>query len=279
MSGPTPESWLLGHPYLRPVAELGAQVDRAVAELGVPPAAVPDWEPYREEFEAGVPLLASTSTSIDLEPAAARMGELVRRLEVAPLPGGVGAEVAGLAAAMVGSSKVFPGLVGWLLGDESLEPLSPGLSRFLGWTVLELSLRPVVDSFRQWRDEERWLRRYCPTCGSPPTMGQLAGGEPARHRLLSCGGCRTRWRFRRTQCPFCENDSQRLSGIKLEGEAALRIDHCEACKGYLKTYVGEGNEDLMLADWTSLHLDLLAHDRGLRRLARSLYDLQSLVET
>jgi hypothetical protein len=29
----------------------------------------------------------------------------------------------------------------------------------------------------------------------------------------------------------------------------------------------------MLADWTSLHLDLLAQDRGLRRLATSLYDL------
>ena len=29
----------------------------------------------------------------------------------------------------------------------SLEPASPGLSRFLGWTALEQSLRPVVEAF------------------------------------------------------------------------------------------------------------------------------------
>jgi FdhE protein len=63
----------------------------------------------------------------------------------------------------------------------------------------------------------------------------------------------------------------------MEGEPALRIDHCEACRGYLKTYVGEGSEDLFLADWTSLHLDLLALDRGLKRLGRSLYDMESLL--
>ena len=41
----------------------------------------------------------------------------------------------------------------------------------------------------------------------------------------------------------------------------LRIDHCESCRGYLKTYDGQGNETLWLADWSSLHLDLIAHDR------------------
>ena len=107
-------------------------------------------------------------------------------------------------------------------------------------------------------------------------MAQIAGVD-ARTRLLSCGCCVTRWRFRRTQCPFCENDAHRLSGIKMDGEPELRIDFCEACRGYLKTYEGHGKESLQLADWTSLHLDLLAHQRGLRREAASLYDLESLL--
>jgi FdhE protein len=136
----------------------------------------------------------------------------------------------------------------------------------------------VVEAFGHWRDEERWLRRYCPTCGSLPAMAQLAGVEPTRQRLLSCGCCGTRWRYRRTQCPFCENDGHRLSGIKVEGEPGLRIDHCGACLGYLKTYDGQGQEELLLADWTSLHLDLVAHERGLKRLAASLYDLESVVQ-
>ena len=106
--------------------------------------------------------------------------------------------------------------------------------------------------------------------------GQLVGVDPGRQRFLVCGGCGTRWRYRRTQCPFCENDSQRLAVLGVEGEAGLRIDYCEACKGYLKTYDGQGDEAVLLADWTSLHLDVLAHDRGLERLATSLYDLGSL---
>jgi len=42
---------------------------------------------------------------------------------------------------------------------------------------------------------------------------------------------------------------------------------------YLKTYDGEGSATVLLADWTSLHLDLLARDRGLKRMAASLYEV------
>ena len=75
-------------------------------------------------------------------------------------------------------------------------------------------------------------------------------------------------------CPFCETDSQRLASVTIEGEPGLRIDHCESCGGYLKTYDGQGDETLLLSDWSSLHLDLIAHDRGLKRLAASLYEFE-----
>jgi FdhE protein len=107
-------------------------------------------------------------------------------------------------------------------------------------------------------------------------MAQLAGVDPGRKRLLSCGCCGTRWQFKRTGCPFCEVDAQRLASVTIEGEPGLRIDHCESCGGYLKTYVGQGNETLWLSDWSSLHLDLIAHDRGLKRLATSLYEFEPL---
>jgi len=79
-------------------------------------------------------------------------------------------------------------------------------------------------------------------------------------------------------CPFCETDTQRLSVVSVEGEGGLRIDYCDSCRGYLKSYVGEGNEALLLADWTSLHLDLLAIDRGLTRQAVSLYELEPALQ-
>jgi hypothetical protein len=34
-------------------------------------------------------------------------------------------------------------------------------------------------------------------------------------------------------------------------------DYCQSCRAYLKTYNGEENETLFLADWTSLHLDVM----------------------
>lgn len=78
---------------------------------------------------------------------------------------------------------------------------------------------------------------------------------------------------RRTGCPFCENtDDQRLGTLEVEDEAGLRIAYCESCKGYLKTLDGQAPE-LLLSDWSSFHLDVLARDRGLKRLADSLYQL------
>jgi Protein involved in formate dehydrogenase formation. len=62
--------------------------------------------------------------------------------------------------------------------------------------------------------------------------------------------------------------------VVVEGESGLRIDHCASCGGYLKTYDGHGNETLLLSDWSSLHLDVLAADRGLKRLATSMYDFE-----
>jgi FdhE protein len=62
--------------------------------------------------------------------------------------------------------------------------------------------------------------------------------------------------------------------VVVEGESGLRIDHCASCGGYLKTYDGHGHERLLLSDWSSLHLDVLAADRGLKRLAASLYEFE-----
>jgi FdhE protein len=259
------------------MADLCERIDRVCSQLPLPPVAVPAWEAFQEDLEAGIPLLSSAGARVDLEPVGGVVARLVQRLETEPLPGPIAAEVRALAAELSRRPELSSRIVPFLLGDDSVEVPSPGLLRFLGWSVLARHLRPVVEAFDTWRDDERWMRRYCPTCGSLPAMAQVAGEAQARRRVLSCGCCGTRWRYRRTQCPFCENDSHRVSGLKVDGEPELRIDHCPECRGYLKTYVGQGDEPFVLADWTSLHLDLLAHQRGLRREATSLYDLESLL--
>jgi len=269
----TQELWLEAHSYLRPLAELSAQVDRAAAGIDVLDARIPDWEDYRADFLAGVPLLPSTAAAVDLEPGGQMAGVLIERLASGTSSGRLAAEIRALDTELRRATWGSRRIAEFLLGDETLTPPYPGLLRYLAWTATARFLRPVVNAFDGWRDEERWLRRYCPTCGSLPAMAQLVGVDPGRRRLLSCGCCGTRWQFKRTGCPFCETDSQRLVSVTIEGESGLRLDSCELCGGYLKTYEGSGNESFLLEDWTSLHLDILARDRGLKRLASSLYEL------
>jgi FdhE protein len=270
----TPDSWLEGHAYLRPVADLSAEVERAAAGLGIPEALVPDWDDYRADFLEGVTLLQSADAAVDLEPGGRAALALIERLAAAGPSGWFAPETRALHAELQHEFHAARRMVDFLLGDESAAPAVPGLARYLGWTAMRRFLSPVVAAFNGWRNEEQWLRRYCPTCGSLPAMAQLVGDESGRQRLLSCGRCGTRWQFKRTCCPFCEADVQRLESVLVEGEAGLRIDHCASCRGYIKTYDGHGDESLLMADWSSLHLDVIASDRGLKRLAASLYEFE-----
>jgi FdhE protein len=268
----TRDAWLQAHEYLRPIADLSGQVERAAARVEILDVRIPDWDDYRQDFLAGVPLLTSAAAGVDLEPGGRMAAGLLERLASETSPDWFAAEVRAVNTDLRRSPASPRRIADFLLGDETAAPPFPGVLRYLGWTAMARFLGPVVQAFDGWRNEDKWLRRYCPACGSPPTMAQLIGADPGRKRLLVCGCCRTRWQFKRTGCPFCETDAQRLTSVAIEGERGLRIDHCESCRGYLKTYDGQGDEALMLSDWSSLHLDLIAHDRGLKRLAASLYE-------
>ena len=270
----TLDLWLEAHTYLRPLADLSTHVDHAAAGIEVFDARIPDWEDYHADFLAGVPLLPSTAAAVDLEAGGRMAAALLERLASGMSSGKLAAETRALDAELRRETWSSRRIADFLLGDETFRPPFPGLLRYLAWTATARFLGPVVNAFDGWRDDEQWLRRYCPTCGSLPAMAQLVGVDPGRRRLLSCGCCSTRWRYRRIGCPFCESaDGHRLSAIAIAGEKYLRVDYCQSCGAYLKTYDGEGSETFFLADWTSLHLDVIARDRGLKRLANSLYEL------
>jgi FdhE protein len=270
----TLDDWIREHAFLQPIARLRTRIDAAIKSAAIPHPPIPDWDDYREDFAAGVPLLHSADTDIDLGPAGAAVVALVHSLTACPLAGAIAFDVRVLSVELPRGDASARRVADWLIGDESWTPSRPGSLRYVGWLTMAACLRPVLGAFADWRDDDRWLRRYCPACGSLPAMAQLVGVEPGRRRLLSCGCCGSRWRYGRTGCPFCEVESPRLASFGIDGEGGLRIDYCESCRGYLKTYDGHGAEAVLLADWTSLHLDLAARDRGLQRLAASLYDVE-----
>ena len=268
--------WITRHPYLRPVAEFHEKVETLAAKLPAAFASLPHWQSYVPDFRAGVPLLRSPSSAIDLKPVATQLHSLVEKLAATPLPGKLLEEMQGLQAELGRDARARQRAVEWLLDESGFVTAHVGVLRYIGWTILARYLSTVIEAFGVWREEEYWSRSYCPTCGSLPSMAQLfPGSDPGRLRCLCCGCCGTRWRYRRTACPFCEKDDHhRLASVAIEGEEGLRIDYCESCGSYIKTYNGTGGESVLLADWTSLHLDVIACDRGLHRRAASLYELQ-----
>jgi FdhE protein len=263
--------WIDAHAYLRPLARFCGQVE-AAAQLGPADAPLPTFDDYKNDFLAGTPLLQSTAAAVDLEPAGRAAIALIERLAAGALEGRLAADARRLADGLRSENAVARRVASWLIGDRDLAPAAPGLLRYAGWIATARYLRPILDAFDAWRDDERWLRNYCPACGSPPAMAQLTGVDPGRRRFLVCGGCRTRWRYGRTGCPFCQTDTSRIAILTIEREGGLRIDSCESCQAYLKTYDGQGDEALLLADWTSLHIDVAAQDRGLKRRAASLFE-------
>lgn len=263
--------WLVTHPYLKPVAALHAAVDAAASHLGVPTISIPPFEKYIPDYRAGVPLLQSDAVEFDFAPVETLLVALTNILASVSLPGRLAAECRSLSASLERDDSPISAQ---LRDGKFISEPSEGLLRFLSWTALELYMRPVLHAFAKWLDQEVWFRAYCPACGSPPAMARLVSLNEGRARYLCCGCCRTCWLYQRRGCPFCgEEDQHQLGSMSFDRESGFRIDYCSSCGSYLKTCSGDGAADWMLSDWSSLHLDILAIDRGLKRSAVSLYAL------
>ncbi len=141
-------------------------------------------------------------------------------------------------------------------------------------------LLPIVERVDDGAtDGAHWLRGYCPICGAWPLLGELRGVELAE--FVRCSACGSAWRWRRIACPFCATDDYRQQRtLHIHGEQRFRVSVCERCKGYLKV----GNafdpppaELLGLDDLASMHLDVVAIERGYHRPAASGFSIELAV--
>jgi hypothetical protein len=91
--------------------------------------------------------------------------------------------------------------------------------RYLGWKVMARFIGPIVLAFNSWRDEEKWHRRYCPTCGFVcrqwRSLSLKSMGIGVTCRAVACG----RVGGMAERCVrSCETDpTQRLSVVSVEG--------------------------------------------------------------
>jgi FdhE protein len=151
-----------------------------------------------------------------------------------------------------------------------------GLDKKVFLFLVQNSIRPSIEAgmeqLRSELDPETWLKGYCPICGSLPSLSLLK--EEVGKRYLLCSYCGYQWRTDRIFCPFCNNKEQgSLQYFYGEGEETYRIDLCDKCHQYIKMIdqrvTGEG--DLILEDLATLHLDILASQKGYKRPVPNLW--------
>ena len=145
-----------------------------------------------------------------------------------------------------------------------------GLDKKVFLFLIQSSIKPSIEAgmeqLRSELDPEAWLKGYCPMCGSLPSLSLLK--EEVGKRYLFCSFCGYQWRIDRLFCPFCNNkDQESLHYFYGEGEETHRIDLCEKCHQYTKTidYRNLQESDPVLEDLATLHLDILATQKGYKR--------------
>jgi FdhE protein len=274
------DGWLAVHPYLGEVAKLQQAIDAALNTDDSAPLPALQWDSLSGDFEKGIPFFRNRELD---EAVIARAAELLGHLTQSLSAADTNEEMKRVSACLHDLFQSQPEFASTLVKqatmgvDLSLDPgssIPPGAVRFLAWRALEKVLRPWVATLAGWMKESKWCQPYCPLCGSQPAMAQLVKTGKGRERFLSCGCCMSRWGYLRTSCPSCGNhDQDKLEIFELPQEENFRIDVCRECNGYIKTYLSEGDEDLLLADWSTLHLDVIAGQEGLQRRANSLYEL------
>lgn len=227
-----------------PFLEL-AERDPAVAELARLESAAlaaivavrPGRERFRENAEKGLPLLHQAVLGVD-ETALS---------ELASILGSILDPIQAVQATIVG------------------EP--PDLhAQLIARPVLLECARVAAPHVSPLPAETGW----CPVCAAWPLIAESRGLE--RERWLRCGRCGTGWRADPGRCCYCGNRDHRMLGyLAAEGQGeARRVLTCDGCGGYLKaiaTLAAPSAAEIVLADLSTVELDLAAVDRGFDRPA------------
>jgi FdhE protein len=271
------QSWLAAHPWLAPIARFDAVVEEAVVRVEPPRVEPPRWDAWVEAHGAAVPLLRFGPAGLRFtSPAAYVLGHAVQRAAETLAPGPMANALAEIRDDRGSDPERLGRAIEWAVGGAPPgdETAHPGLLRLFAWKSASHVLAAVLGTPAAVQARGRWTHGSCPTCGSFSALAHLRPGEGARTRFLACACCGTRWRHARIGCPFCAGvDPECLGVLAVADDDRLRIGTCDRCKGYVKTYAGEGDAELFLNDWSTFHLDLLAMKRGFRRFGASLYEL------
>ncbi len=146
--------------------------------------------------------------------------------------------------------------------------------KFLIYESIKPSIILNVEKISKENEIKNWYKGYCPICGSIPDISKL---DRDGKRFLKCSFCNFIWQSERLKCPFCDNtDNKKLRYFYAEDHEEYRVDLCDNCNQYIKTVDSRKiNYDPFLSvdDIVTIHLDIIAQEKGYKRPASSLWGL------
>ncbi|OQX63013.1 MAG: hypothetical protein B5M56_04285 [Desulfococcus sp. 4484_241] len=165
---------------------------------------------------------------------------------------------------VAGRKELFEGLIHDALnGDDTINESSPLLA-FLARESVSPLLQVYAEPFAGRPELDAWEHGYCPACGDLPLIGVIHG-EHGKKSLV-CRSCRAWWPFLRIKCCYCGTEQQEsISMLVVEGDDRYRVEICKNCNMYLKVVDlrnSSGGFSPDLEDVTTLHLDIIARDKG-----------------
>lgn len=273
--------WIEERPFLSEIGEFHLAVQHILDQFPIEEEVeIPNWDLMKSDVQAGIPILKCTNVHLPIGRYAGKIFcELTSIATIETLPTKFRDKCITLHEVCQRNEQLGEQVVSAILEEnhqqlsELIEAnqLNEGLIWFFSWTVISHALQPYLPSLMKWQSKVSWGRGYCPTCGSLPSMAQLKRGKGGRQRHLKCNCCQTEWLYKRIGCPYCDNtDQHSLAIFETEDEPDFRLDVCNSCHSYMKTYLDRGNEAITLADWSTLHLDILCKEKGYTKMGTPL---------
>ncbi len=152
--------------------------------------------------------------------------------------------------------------------------VDPEILRFTLTQLVKPYAAKKAETFAELIQESKWLKGYCPICGSWPEMGFLEGREG--RRWLRCSFCSHEWTFSRTECPFCEShDPDKLEIFYSEGRPFERAELCYECRKYLVSVDLRDRKGIVrdVAALGMVYLDILAQEKRFSPGAASAWNI------
>jgi FdhE protein len=248
---------------------LAQEKSRKQAQLS--PIQIPD-ELLLVKWEEGFPLIDRADFAVDMKAAEALLRELcsvaVETNEVLAEAGTKLVETLDQQtpqASTLFSKFLSEGMQGFEEVARELG-IDNKILAFLIYNSLRPSLSLCAEQLSGYFGEDvLWKKGYCPICGSPPSLSIF---RDEGKRSFACSFCGYEWQTQRLYCPFCNNQDQaKLHYFFSEEEKDYRVDVCDVCKKYLKTVDTRELKHpvyLLLEQISTLHLDLLAQEQGLK---------------